>query len=164
MTSSTPNTGSSDTNVESRATSAYIRPRGTIHPELSFIWGLYKGTDSTPVSFGQVNYLALTRKISSLLKLERQHRERLAAVSLDLSAQMLLNVLDKETSIKWEDLPASAECDWSKAARAASLLAGANLCDVSPTRIRLSEFGDKMLAGSPTLEGIYSEIGPTPVQ
>lgn len=84
-------------------------------------------------------------QLDDLLKLERRHRERVAAVSLDPVAKRLLNALDRETSIKWADLPDKAEGDWSEASRAAALLAGANLCEVSPTRIRLSEYGDKLL-------------------
>ena len=86
------------------------------------------------------------RQLDNLPKLERQHRERLAAVALDLAAKKLLNALDRETSVKWDDLPDKADSDWSEASRAAALLARANLCDVSPTRIRLSEYGDKLLA------------------
>ena len=92
------------------------------------------------------------------MKLERQHRERLAAVSLDPTAQKLLHALDRETSIRWEDLPDRAEGDWSEASRSAALLAGANLCEVSPTRIRLNEYGDKMLAESPQTERATSKV------
>ena len=45
------------------------------------------------------------RQFDNLPKLERQHRERLAAVALDPAAKKLLNALDRETSVKWEDLP-----------------------------------------------------------
>ena len=93
-----------------------------------------------------MNYPTLASQFENLPKLERQHRERLAAVSLDPPAKRLLNTLDRETSIKWDDLPDKAGCDWGEASRAAALLAGANLCEVSPTRIRLSEYGDKLLA------------------
>ncbi len=93
-----------------------------------------------------MNYPTLASQFDNLPKLERQHRERLAAVSLDEAAKRLLNTLNRETSIKWDDLPEKADCDWSEASRAAALLARANLCEVSPTRIRLSEYGDKLLA------------------
>ena len=162
--SSVPYTGSSGTNPWTKLPSHFALPLKIMHPELSLRWGLYNGTDAMPVSYGQVDALTLINRVSGLLKLESQHRERLAAVSMDPGAKRLLCALDRETSIKWEDLPTSAKSDWVEASRAAALLAGANLCDVSPTRIRLSEIGDKVLAGSPTLEGIYSEIGPTPVQ
>ena len=95
---------------------------------------------------------------SSMTKLERQHRERLAGVWLDPVAQKLLTVLDRETSIRWEDIPDMAECEWSEASRAAALLAGANLCEVSPTRIRLSEYGDTLLAESSLTEQISHEV------
>ena len=79
-------------------------------------------------------------------KLERQHRERLAGVWLDPAARKLLNALNRETSIRWENIPDRAECGWSEAARATALLAGANLCEASPTRIRLSSYATELLA------------------
>ena len=85
---------------------------------------------------------------TELIKLERQRREREAGVWLDPVAPKLLSALNSETSIRWEDIPDRAECEWSEAMRAAALLVGANLCEVSPTRIRLSEYGDKTLAES----------------
>ena len=97
-------------------------------------------------TFGQVDSSEFESRVADLLKLDRQHRERLAAVWLDQAAQNLLSALDRETSIRWEDLPDRAECDWSEASRSAALLAGANLCEVSPTRIRLSDHGDRLLA------------------
>ena len=99
-----------------------------------------------------------------LQKLQRQHRERLAAVSLDPAAQKLLNALDMETSIRWEDLPDKTEGGWSEAARSAALLAGANLCEVSPTRIRLTEYGDKLLAESPSADQANLEVASRPVR
>ena len=93
-----------------------------------------------------MNSPTLASQLENLPKLERQHRERMAAVALDPAAKRLLNALDRETSIKWEDLPDKTGGDWSEASRAAALLARANLCEVSPTRIRLSEYADKLLA------------------
>ena len=95
---------------------------------------------------------------SSMTKLARQRRERLAGVWLDPAARKLLTALDRETSIRWEDIPDMAECKWSEAARAAALLAGANLCEVSPTRIRLSEYGDKLLAEPSLTEQTSHEV------
>ena len=100
----------------------------------------------------------LRRELLDLSKLHRQRQERLAAVCLDRHAQNLLNALDRETSIRWEDLPHRADSDWSEASRAAALLVGANLCEVSPTRIRLSEYGDKLLAESSLISRAATEI------
>lgn len=119
--------------------------------ELYFEWGAYGGPNSKPFGrfvLGREELRAFERWIWTLAKLNRQHNERLAAVSLDDAAQRLLKALDRETSIKWEDLPERAEAEWRDAARAAAILAVANLCDASPTRIRLSEYGDKLLAES----------------
>ena len=112
------------------------------------LWEVYQESNSMPVAYGQVDFLAFASRIKSLLKLERQHRERLAGVSLDPAAQKLLSALDRETSIRWEELPDKVESGWSEASRSAALLVGANLCEVSPTRIRLNEYGDKLLAES----------------
>ena len=111
-------------------------------------WGLYRSADSKPFTFGQTDYSAFVQRILPLVKLQRQQDERLAAVALDETAQKLLEVVNRETSIRWEDLPEKADADWGEACRAAAILALANLCEASPTRIRLSAYGDKMLAKS----------------
>ena len=132
---------------------AYVQSVGLINPE----WERPEPADqsmnslldvgtSASIVLGQLSFQYPAGRILDLVKLERQHRERLAGVWLNPIAQKLLNALDRETSIRWEDIPDKAECDWSEAAKAAALLAGANLCEVSPTRIRLSEYGDKLLA------------------
>ena len=90
--------------------------------------------------------------------LHRQHSERLAAVSLDPVAKRLLRVLDRETSIRWEDLPERIEAEWEEACRAATILAIANLCEASPTRIRLSDYGDKLLAESSQYSQAYTSV------
>ena len=148
MTVSTRNTELSGTNLEARPIPSYVYSQRTPYSNLLFRWGVYEDTNPEPVAFGQVGYFALIRRLVGVMKLERQHRERLAAVSLDPNAQKLLSALDRETSIRWEDLPDRAEGDWSEASRSAALLVGANLCEVSPTRIRLNEYGDKLLAES----------------
>ena len=103
-------------------------------------------------------FTGFARRYSNAIKLEQQHRERLAAVWMDETAQKLLNVLDRETSIRWENLPHRAESDWSEAARAAALLVGANLCEVSPTRIRLNEYGDRLLAELSSDDPVDAEV------
>ena len=120
----------------------------------------YQLQDEGPifVAPGQVDFSYQTSGFSELIKLERQRREREAGVWLDSAAQKLLSALDRETSIRWEDIPDMAECDWSEATRAAALLAGANLCEVSPTRIRLSEYGVKLLAESSLTEQTSHEV------
>ncbi len=125
---------------------SYRHKKALLGTPSSPTWNMHLGTNSIPLAFGQADAWPLASRIANLLKLERQHRERVAAVSLDPTAKKLLNALDRETSFKWGDLPEKADCDWSAASRAAALLARANLCEVSPTRIRLSEHGDKLLA------------------
>lgn len=113
---------------------------------LRFRWGIYQDKQSAPIANGQATVQDVASRMVELLKLERQYQERLAGVSLDSGAQKLLSVLDRETSIKWEDIPDGAEGDWSEMSRAIALLAGANLCEASPTRLRLSECGVRLLA------------------
>lgn len=72
--------------------------------------------------------------------------ERLAAVSLNPTAKRLFDVLDKETSIRWEELPDKTDSEWSEVARAVAILSKANLCEASPTRIRISDYGDRLLS------------------
>ena len=86
------------------------------------------------------------RRVAELRKLEERSRERLAGVWLDEGAQRLLSVLDRETSIPWEDLRDRTGSEWSEVCRSAARLAGANLCEVSSTRFRLSDYGDELLA------------------
>ncbi len=85
--------------------------------------------------------------------------ERLAAVSLDPTAMRLFDVLDKETSIRWEELPGKTDSEWSKVARAMAILSGANLCEASPTRIRISDYGDRLLAESSQSVSTVTKVG-----
>ena len=126
---------------------------------MRLLWEVYQDSNPAPMASGQVDYLAFATRLKDLLKLERQHRERLAGVSLDPTAQKLLNVLDRETSVRWDELSAKTECIWGEASRSAALLVGANLCEVSPTRIRLNEYGDKLLAEAPSADEANREVG-----
>ena len=159
------------TNLESRQSRDYIN---SPKPPWAFRFGWKLDQNIGPseqatvasglIDFSQEAFLASGNRLASLLKLERQHRERLEAVSLDPAAQRLLSALDRETSIKWEDLPDRAHSDWTEALRSAVLLAGANLCEASPTRIRLSEYGDKLLAGSSPDDHATPEVESRPVR
>ena len=131
--------------------------------------GIYRGTpeqswlqDESNVFLsdpgGFIHPSVMYMEPTELIKLERQRREREAGVWLDPVAPNLLSVLNRETSIRWEDVPDRAECEWSEATRAAALLVGANLCEVSPTRIRLSEYGAKLLAESSLTEQANNEV------
>ena len=147
-----------DRNVAVRTFRAFDIEPFDWHSALNFRWGVYRDTNPEPLAFGQVSYLGLRRRLAELQKLERQHRERLAAVSLDPAAQKLLSALDRETSIRWEELPDRVQSDWHESCRAAALLAWANLCEASPTRIRLNEYGDKLLAESFPTDEAHAEV------
>ena len=113
--------------------------------------------ESTPKAATTKGLLDLANELGEPSKSQRQHRERLAAVCLDEHARKLLHALDKETSIRWENLPDRVESDWSDASKAAALLAGAHLCEAGPNRIRISEYGDQLLAESPAIEPMSLE-------
>lgn len=127
----------------------------------SLRWGVFRNSGSdveVPVAFGQGDLSALARWVVKVQKLERQNQERLAAVYLDPTAQQLIDALDRETSIRWEDLPDMVGGKPHDVFRSVVLLAGANLCEASPTRLRLSEYGDKLLAESSMDEQTNSEV------
>ena len=153
------NTEPARTNLVPQGSYGNHYPQSTPNTDWSLQWSLHQNMNPRPVAFGHVDMFAFASTVAGLLKLKRQHQERLAAVWLDETAQTLLSSLDQETSIRWEDLPDKADCDWSEASRSAALLVGANLCEVSPTRIRLNEYGDKLLAESSPIEEALPEVG-----
>ena len=158
MTDIFPDTKSSDTHSVKTSPFGFANPMGVNHPKFSVQWSVHQNSNPVPLAFGQTELRVFLMRLQAMAKLQRQHGERLAAVFLDQPALNLLNALDRETSIRWEDLPNRAESDWSEASRGAALLAGANLCEVSPTRIRLSEYGDKLLADSSLTDEVTKEI------
>ena len=77
--------------------------------------------------------------------LKTSQRNRIAGAALDKAARDIFAHLDRETSLKWEDLTQITNTMWPDAARAAALLVWANLCQPGPTRIRLTETGISIL-------------------
>ncbi len=133
----------------------------TSFPHFSLRWDVFRNSGSdveVPVVSGRVDLSALARWFVEMQKLERQNQERLAAVYLDPTARQLLDALDRKTSIRWEELPNMIEGEPHDALRSVVRLAGANLCEASPTRIRLSEYGDKLLAESSMDEQASSKV------
>ena len=112
---------------------------------------------SPPKEAAEQGFPNLSNGLAELSKSQRQHGERLAAVLLDQPALNLLYALDRETSIRWENLPDRTKSDWSDASRAAALLAGAHLCEAGPNRIRLSEYGNKLLTEQTPVEPLSLE-------
>lgn len=111
-------------------------------------WSLHSTVTSDPIVSGHVAAYPFLLQQVELQKLQRRRRERLAAVSLDDVAKRLLQVMNRETSIRWEELSDEVASDWTKVCRATALLAEANLCEVSPTRFRLSDYGAELLSQS----------------
>ena len=104
-------------------------------------------------AFTQEDFRPFVRRIMAVhesQELQKQQGARLAAVSLDATAPKLLDALNRKTSIRWGDLPNVVEGEWEDVLRSVVLLSGANLCEASPTRLRLSEHGERLLADGPT--------------
>lgn len=159
--SSVVHTEWSGTGLETSSSGSLDQPQPIVPPHWSFRWGVFSNSGSdveVPVAFGQWDFSALARWVIEVQKLERQNQERLAAVYLDPTAQQLIDALDRKTSIRWEDLPNMVEGKPHDVLRSVVLLAGANLCEASPTRLRLSEYGDKLLALSSMDEQVSSEV------
>ena len=157
--SSVVHTEWSETGLETSSSGYLDQPVSLSH--FSLRWGVFKNSGSdveVPVVFGQGDLSALARWVVEVQKLERQKQERLAAVYLDPTAQQLIDALDRKTSIRWEDLPNMVEGKQHDILRSVVLLAGANLCEASPTRLRLSEYGDKLLSESSMNEQASSEV------
>ena len=57
------------------------------------------------------------------------------------------------------ELPDKTDSEWSKVARAVAILSGANLCETSPTRIRISDYGDRLLAESSQSVSTVTKVG-----
>ena len=85
-----------------------------------------------------------------LQDLQRQNGDRLAAVYLDATAPRLLDALGRMASIRWEALPDAVDGGWDDVLRSVALLSGADLCEASPTGLRLSEHGKELLGNGPT--------------
>lgn len=125
-----------ESDLETNSSDYPDQPNSFFH--LSFPWVAFKNSGS----------LALVGWAAQVQKQERQNQERLAAVYLDPTARQVLDALNRKTSIKWENLFAEVEGEPHDILRSVVLLAGANLCEASPTRLRLSEHGDKLLAST----------------
>lgn len=153
------------TGLETSSLGYLDQPQPTVFPHWSFRWSVFSNSGAdveVPVAFGQWDLSALARWVVEVQKLERQHQEHLAAVYLDPTAQQLIDALDRKTSIRWEDLPNMVEGELHDVLRSVVLLAGANVCEASPTRLRLSEYGDKLLATG--AEQANSEVERQPVR
>ena len=77
--------------------------------------------------------------------LTNRQRNRIAVAALDEAARAIFTHLDRETSVRWDQLNEIADTNWPDAAKAVALLVWADLCQPGPTRIRLTETGVSIL-------------------
>lgn len=127
--------------------------------EMKLDWSVREPLDDQPIIVGRTDYWPFVTRLFEVQKHEGQHRERLAALALDEHAKKLLDVLDQETSIKWDELQEVVDGEWSDVARSVAILAAAHLCETSPTRMRLSEYGDNWLAEASSWSGpVHDQI------
>lgn len=85
-------------------------------------------------------------KSETLEKMRRRRRDALAGVYLDQNADSVLMLLNRVTAISWEELQRSLGIGWPETCRGVAMLASAGLCDVGSSTLRLSEFGDGVIA------------------
>jgi hypothetical protein len=129
-----------------------------------FAWAtLRKKPDSDIISVmasGTYQLGVAQRAIQRLAKWEQRRRDRIASVYLDEDSIKMLKLLGRETSIRWDKLTEMAGLQPSDTLRVVALLANAELCEVGPLRLRLSDAGDLILSGETKQEitwDIYAE-------
>ena len=75
-----------------------------------------------------------------------EHRkDRTADIAVDPAARDLLDLFDRETSIRWRDLADRTGLDWEEICRGVAILVWGGMCEPGPVRIRLSEQGAILL-------------------
>ena len=80
----------------------------------------------------------------------RYRLSRNADIAVDPAAQELLNLFDRETSIRWEDLSDRTELTWEEICRGVAVLTWAGMCEPGPVRVRLSRNGANLLESRET--------------
>ena len=120
----------------------------TLPSSLLFRWGLFEPRRDDPLVSGQADFVTISKWVIGMQKLERQKQERLAAVYMEPAVKRLIEVLDRKTSIKWEDLLAEVGGEVPELLKSLGLSAGANLCEATHNRLRLSEYGVNLLERS----------------
>lgn len=75
----------------------------------------------------------------------KHQKSRTADIAVDPTARDLLNLFDRETSIRWGDLANRTGLAWEEICRGVAILAWAGMCEPGPVRIRLSEQGAILL-------------------
>lgn len=100
------------------------------------------GGNLRPVDNDAMLYLWQSKKIHTLTNAQRN---RIAGAALDEAARAIVAYLDRETSLKWEQLDEITNTNWPDTARAVALLVWADLCQPGPKRLRLTETGISIL-------------------
>lgn len=117
-------------------------------------------SDSIDVMASGIHQLGVVqRTMERLAKWEQRRRDRIAGVYLDEASFKMLEVLGHETSIRWDELTRMTGLEPSDAFRVVALLANAELCEVGPLRIRLSDVGDMILSGETKQELTWDVYG-----
>lgn len=118
----------------------------------SFVWAIVRSETGsnqfTLLSYGIGYPTLIAQRLGSLRKLEWHIQDRIASVAFDEAATKILQLLDRETSLRWEELSRQSELEWPDVCRGLSILASAQMCDVGSARVRISEVGDRMLSAS----------------
>jgi len=144
------------TSARQRGTNFKPEEAGQMQPssepggETRFIWRVdYADQESgriATVSSGDQDFRVFFDKVTELMKLQRRRQDHLAGVNLDSSARRLLELLDRQTSLRWDALKDRLDLQWDDICRAVALLASADLCEPGPSRLRLTDTAVKVLS------------------
>ena len=78
--------------------------------------------------------------VEELRARDMYRHDYMGAVQLNPTARKLFAALDRETSIRWEDLPDRCGEDWTAICKAVAVLSRAGLCEADQ-RLRISVHG-----------------------
>ncbi len=100
------------------------------------------------LSYGSQPFNEILTTLEQVSKIQRKYRERVAGVFTDANALTALDLLNRETSVRWEDLESKMGLACFEVCRSISLLAAAEMCDVGHSRVRISAIADRILLES----------------
>ncbi len=114
--------------------------------------GQPRGLERVHVFAGSYSHWLNAWKFNAGEQADRLQRNRVAEVASDQMALQVLDLLDQNTSMRWEDLAEQTKMSWADVCRSVAFLTRAGICEPGPVRVRLSRKGALLLAESPPSE------------
>ena len=114
------------------------------------VWNEPRPQDNAPDprAVSHSNWLSVWkyREDAPARELDKIQRDRIAEVATDHMARRILDLLDLNTSIRWEDLAEQTGMAWPDVCRSVAFLTRAGICEAGPVRVRLSQLGAILVA------------------